>query len=153
MPRHVHQQKLEEMENIIVDRNKKITALKMSMNPNSTHYSKFLNPNRRMMFDEQFLLSNGLSQNKNKIRIPRLLKKYPDLFSDNLAKSSKAKFWRSTEAKLNELFLEPSLTQQQKFSVVKKFMYKVLKEKHLLSQFFKKDRLKKIKRKAVRLGG
>ena len=65
----------------------------------------------------------------------------------------KAGFWKPTQKKLEELFMEPTLTQQQKNGVLKRFIYKVLKEKHLLSECFGKERLKKIKRRGLRVGG
>lgn len=126
----------------------------MSQNPNTTHYTAFLPNQNKLKFSSNRLnISPGATDRLKKTKIPGLLKRYPDLFSDQMEKSKKAGFWKATEKKLEELFLEPSLTQQQKNGVLKKFIYKVLKEKHLLSEFFGKERLKKIKKKVLRVGG
>ena len=75
-----------------------------------------------------------------------MLKEYPDLFQDIADKNEKEEFWLKTNDKINELLIQDSLTSQKKFAILKRFIYKILKEKHLLSKFFKKEKLKRIKK-------
>jgi hypothetical protein len=78
--------------------------------------------------------------------VPQLLREYPDLFQDISEKGLKEEFWKKTEKKINELLVQDSLTAQKKFSVLKRFIYKILKEKHMLSKCFKKTKLRTLKR-------
>lgn len=82
--------------------------------------------------------------------VPVLALDYPDLFRDTLENSSKQSFWVQTEKKINNLLGNTDLTVQKKFSVLKRFIYKILKEKHLISNYFKKAKLKKIKQKIAK---
>ena len=78
--------------------------------------------------------------------VPKILREYPDLFQDIAEKNEKEEFWQKTNEKINELLIQDSLTSQKKFSILKRFIYKILKEKHLLSKYFRKEKLKKIRK-------
>jgi hypothetical protein len=122
-----YEEKIKHLEDLLKARNSKITALKIQLNS-----SKQFN---------QPLISFEQSN------VPVLIKEYPDLFRDTVENSSKQSFWIQTEKKINNLLGNTDLTVQKKFSVLKRFIYKILKEKHLISNFFKKAKLKKIKQK------
>lgn len=131
-----YEQRISNLEDILINRNQIITNLKLT-------YSGQING-----LNSQKSLTITSKDNSYK-KIPKLLKEYPDLFRDTLERSQKESFWIKTEGKINDLLVEDGLTSQKKFSVLKNFIYKILKEKHLLSKYFQKEKLLKLKRRIL----
>lgn len=127
------------LEDIIKDRNSIITRLKIELTQSDVWLSGRVSiPFSPTSFNTKG--TNGL------IPVPKMLKEYPDLFQDIAEKPDKEEFWGRTESKLNELLIQENVTSQKKFAILKRFIYKILKEKHLLSKCFRKSKLQKIKK-------
>ena len=127
------------LEDIIRHRNSIITKLKIDLSQNEA----WMSTRQSMPFSPTSFVSRPINQF---VSVPKMLKEYPDLYQDILTKPEKEEFWTKTEIKLNELLAQETLTSQKKFAILKRFIYKILKEKHLLSKCFRKSKLQKLKK-------